>query len=324
MARLSMKTFTPLTSIDRGSIICYNIYEYYTVTVIKMTFANSFSNLFVRNKKSILFFIAAAVLCMALSFVDFALCSIAMSVVSITAVVLFFKIIINEMKSYYSILKSNTVNDTRKLYINTLITVSLALILVGAIALGAFAVTFMSPAQGSVSDLMIDEDQMTEEQKQLIEDTEDALTHLLESAVKNNYGSPILYISIAFILLAAIVITVTEVITAVTIAYRVGWSPIPTILLALLVISIAKDFISSLSLSLISFVAPGINGAINEIASFMNVSGHEENSVQFIYDMAKTLPNAMTLVKMFITTTMCNAISAITDILVSLKLIKKK
>lgn len=289
-----------------------------------MSFANSFSNLFVRNKKSILFFIAAAVLCVALSFIDFTLCSIAMSIVSITAVVLFIKILIIEMKAYYTILKSNTVNDTRKLYINTLTTVSLALILVCAIALGSFFVTFMSPAQGSVSDLMIDDEQMTEEQKQLIEDTEEALTVLLDSAVKNNYGSPILYLAIAFMLLTAVAITVTEVITAVTIAYKIGWSPLPTILLALFVIGIAKDLIVSLCLSLITFAAPGINGAINEIASFTNVSGHEENSAEFIHDMAKTLPNALTLVKIFITTLMCNAISAVTDILVSLKLIKKK
>ncbi|MBQ8697137.1 MAG: hypothetical protein IJ519_05390 [Clostridia bacterium] len=289
-----------------------------------MSFTKSMVNLFVRNKRALIFFLVCALVNLVLSFADFFLATVAVSVVSITAIVLFFRIVITELKAYYRALKNGALADTVKLYINTLLSISLTLILVLALTLTAFAATFILPPAGTVDGVMISEEEMTEEQKQLVADTADALDMMIESIVERNYGSAALYVTCAVVFILSTFMTVIELLTAASFAVKFGRSPILTIIIALIVISIAKEFLSSLTLSLITLVAPGINSAINEIAAFFAVSGTEENSAKFIYDMAKTLPYAATVIKMMITTAMCSLVPAITNVIVTLSVIKKK
>ncbi len=290
-----------------------------------MSFYKHFASLLSRSKKTVIAFTVVVALCALLSFVSFTLCSLAFSVLSVMALVLYIKIMITEHKAYYNMLKNGYLSAPARLFINSVLCVSIALMLCLSLLFGCGGLTFRSALTTDFSTYEVEtEVALTDEQEKLIEDSSEALAALTDEVTERGYTSPSPYIVLFIISVISTLATVIEWHTAVTFAARFKINPVLTIIIALIIIGFVNNFLSGALTSLIFLAAPGLSGAINEINAFLSVSGGEENSVEFIYDMAERLPYAATVIKVMIISALCTAVTAFTNALVAISFLNKK
>jgi len=290
-----------------------------------MSLSKHFLSLFARNRNTIIVFAVGVILCTALSFVSLSLCALALSALSVVLIVLYIKLMITEHKAYYHLLKNRSVPAPSRLFINSVICVSIALIVTLALFFGCMGLTVRAALATDLNELTFEaREPLTEEQEKLLSETAEALEVFAEETVKRGYTSPAPYLALFIVSMVSTFVSVIKLHTAVTFAPKFKIHPFVTVLIALFVIGFVNDFIISLLTTLVMAAAPGIGNAINEINSFLSVSGTEEYSAEFIYDMAKNLPYAATLVKVTVISAICSIIAAFTNALVSITVLNKE
>lgn len=290
-----------------------------------MSLSKHFAGLFGRSKNTIIVFAVGVAVCALLSFVSFTLCSLALSVLSVITLVLYIKVMITEHKAYYNVLKHGCPHAPARLFMNSVLCVSLVLVLTVSLLFGCGGLVLRSALSTDFSEYGLETNvPLTEEQEKLLEDSAEALAVLSEKTVERGYTSPAPYIALFIVSVISTLASVIRWHTAVTFAAKFKLHPILTIIIAIIAIDFVNQFLVSVLTSLIILAASGLSNAISEINAFLSVSGSEENSVEFLYDMADKMPYAATVIKVMVISALCTLVTAFTNALASITIINKK